>query len=422
MTDPEGPEGTIEDEPEEQEEEPRQDTTGAFELLQRVPAVAGLPGPAVAIIGLGITALSALVLMHVASLTLGVLARGFGGLLTVLLIAMISAYLLDPIIDRFEAKGWNRTRAIIVSLGLFLLADVVLVLLLVPYVVTEVADLGSNFGGYITRTVSQADTVEAWILEKSGREVDLGWAAVAEKLPELAEKLPAVADPLKWLGGLVAGWFGGAFGFAFHWALFPVFVFFFLRDFDFIKRALFGLIPMRWRRPVLDHYIEIDKKMALFLRGQFLLCCTLAVLYSLGLGLFTNIDLAILVGVVAGLLFIIPYFGTFIGILAGTTLAMLKFGVSFEILKVWLVFGVVQGIEGALLTPKIVGDSVGLHPVVVMLSLVVGANLFGFLGILLAVPTAAALQVLLATAIVRYRATGWFQDGADTAPTPDEVP
>jgi predicted PurR-regulated permease PerM len=103
-------------------------------------------------------------------------------------------------------------------------------------------------------------------------------------------------------------------------------------------------------------------------------------------------------------------------------LALLKFGVSVEVLKVWAVFGAVQLFEGAVLTPKIVGDSVGLHPVVVMLSLVVGANLFGFLGILLAVPVAAVLQVLLGTALGRYKDTSWFQQGQEEAPSVDEVP
>jgi len=402
--------------------EPKQTETGAFEILNRVPAMAGLPGPAVAIIGLGITAFAALILLDVAALVLKVLSDGFGGLLTVLLVAMICAYLLDPVIDRFEKRGWDRTRAIGVSLGLFLLLDAVLLLLLIPYVFNEVADLGGNVGTYLERTAEQADVLEAFVLDKTGREIDLGYAELVERLPELSEKFPELADPLKAVAGRVFGWFGGAFGFAFQWALFPLFVFFFLRDFDVIKRTLFDLTPMRWRRAVLDHYVEIDQKMAQFLRGQFMLCCTLAVLYSLGLGLFTDIDLAVLVGVTAGLLFIVPYFGTFIGILAGTILALLKFGVSFEVVKVWLVFGVVQGIEGALLTPKIVGDSVGLHPVVVMLSLVVGANLFGFLGILLAVPVAAALQVLLKTAVTRYRTTEWFEQGGADAPGPDELP
>jgi len=395
----------------------------AVKMLRRVPAVGGLPGPAVALIGLGIGALAVLVLLDVVGLLLGVLYRGLGGFLTVLLVALISAYLLDPIIDRFERAGWTRTRAIGVSLTLFLTFDALAILLVVPYVVSEVAELTANFGGYQEALHTNAVALEAKLEELTGRKIDLGLAAAAKELPALLEKLPEGAlDPVGAVVGKVGGWFGGVFGFLFQWALFPIFVFFFLRDWDQMKQGLFDLVPFRFRSAVLTHYVEIDEKMALFLRGQFMLCCILAVLYALGLGLFTDIDLAVLIGVTAGLLFIIPYFGTVVGVLLGTTLAVLKFGVSFEVVKVWIVFGVVQGIEGAFLTPKIVGESVGLHPVVVMLALVVGANLFGFLGILLAVPVAAALQVLVATGVKRYRETEFYRDGEEGAPVASDVP
>jgi predicted PurR-regulated permease PerM len=396
------------------------DEGAAAKLLRKVPPIAGLPGPAVALIGLGIAAFASLVLLDLIVLVLGVLYRGLGGFLTVLLVALITAYLLDPIIDRFEAAGWTRTRAIGVSLSLFLASGAVVLLLLVPYVVSEVAELTANFDGYEEKLHTNALALETRLEELTGRKIDLGFAAAAKELPALLEKLPEGAlDPVGALVRKVGGWFGGVFGFLLQWALFPIFVFFFLRDWDTMKRALFELIPIRWRATVLTHAVEIDEKMALFLRGQFFLCCILAVLYAVGLGVFTDIDLAVLIGVMAGLLFIIPYFGTIIGVFLGTALAVLKFGVSFEIVKVWIVFGVVQGIEGALLTPKIVGESVGLHPVVVMLSLVVGANLFGFLGILLAVPAAAALQVLITTGVARYRQTSFFLDGEEPPAAPD---
>ncbi|MCP4867726.1 MAG: AI-2E family transporter [Proteobacteria bacterium] len=399
------------------------DESGAIKLLRKVPPIAGLPGPAVALIGLGIAAFAGLILLDVIGLILGLLYRGLGGFLTVILVSLISAYLLDPIIDRFERAGWTRTRAIGVSLSLFIAFDILAILLLVPYVVSEMADVTANFANYGEQLETSALALEAKIEEVTGRSIDFGFSSAAAELPALLEKLPEGAlDPVGAILKTISGWFGGVFGFLFQWALFPIFVFFFLRDWDQMKQSLFGLIPFRFRKSVLASYVEIDAKMAQFLRGQFSLCCILAVLYAAGLGIFTDIDLAVLIGVTAGLLFIIPYFGTAVGVIAGTTLAVLKFGVSFEILKVWAVFGVVQGIEGAFLTPKIVGDSVGLHPVVVMLALVVGANLFGFLGILLGVPVAAALQVLIAKGVARYRETEFFREGEEGAPAAADVP
>ena len=402
--------------------------SAALAMLKAIPEVGGLPGPAVALIGLGIVAFSGMILLDAVSMVLSVVFQGLGNVLTVLLLAMITAYLLDPVIDRFERAKWSRTAAIVVSLGTAILVFSLMLLLLIPYVVTEVASLSDNIDKYIADFGVQMASLEVWLQGKTGAEIDLRFSSMSQRLPELLEKLggaaggDGAASPLRAALATATKFFGGAVGLVVTWALFPIFAFFFLRDFDVLKRRSFGLVPYRWRQASLEHALIIDKKMAAFVRGQFVLCSTLAVLYALGLGIFTDIDLAVLVGVMAGLLFVIPYLGTFVGILAGSTLALLKFGVSVEILKVWAVFGAVQFLEGAVLTPKIVGDSVGLHPVIVMLSLVVGANLFGFLGILLAVPTAAALQVLLATAVRRYKETDWFQEGQEDAPAVDELP
>jgi len=401
--------------------------SGARRLLRKIPAIGGLPGPAVAVIGLGIVAFAGMVLVDAAGLVLSGVFQGLGRVFTVLLLALLAAYLLDPVIDRFERAGWNRSLGIGVALGAFLLILGLSFLLLIPYVVTELADLSDNIDGYIEDSADQLAAAEVWLNAQTGMNIDLRFSSMGEKLPGLVEKFGGgeAADGGSLVQTALASasrFFGGAIGLAVTWVLFPIFAFFFLRDFDQLKGRLYGLVPFRWRQGALDHYLTIDAKMAAFVRGQFILCCTLAVLYALGLGIFTDIDLAVLVGVLSGLLFVIPYLGTFFGLLAGTTLALLKFGVDVEVLKVWAVFGGVQLLEGTLLTPKIVGDSVGLHPVIVMLSLVIGANLFGFLGILLAVPVAAALQVLLATAVSRYKATDWFQQGKEDAPGVDQVP
>jgi len=405
-----------------------EDEGSASRLLRKIPAIGGLPGPAVGLIGLGIVAFAGMILVDAVSLVLSVVFEGLGSVFTVLLLALLAAYLLDPVIDRFERAGWNRSLGIGVSLGMFLAVSGLCLLLLVPYVVTEVADLSDNIDGYIKDSGEQLAAAEVWLNDQTGLDLDLRFSSMGEKLPALIDKFGGDGTDGGGTGAVQAvlasasRFFGGAVGLAVTWTLFPIFAFFFLRDFDDLKRRLFGLVPFRFRRTALEQYVTIDGKMAAFVRGQFILCCTLAVLYALGLGVFTDIDLAVLIGVLSGLLFVIPYLGTFFGVLAGTTLALLKFGVGPEVLKVWAVFGGVQLLEGAVLTPKIVGDSVGLHPVVVMLSLVVGANLFGFLGILLAVPVAAALQVLLGTAVERYRSTDWFQQGQEDAPSVDEVP
>lgn len=394
--------------------------TGAHRLIAALPPLWGLPGPAATAVLIILAGLALLVGNEAVTLVVHVVSEGLGELGPVLLVSAVVAYLLDPLIDRFERRGWSRSPAILLCLTLFLAVDAVVLLFLVPYVVEEVAALSNNIDGYVAQVGAQLVRLQEFLGRTFGVEEELPFEDLANRLPELVALLPEGSlDPVKAAAQRVVGQTFGVLGFAVRWSLFPVFTFFLLRDFDVIKGGLFELVPHGWREPVLAHAVEIDAKMAEFVRGQFTVSCVLAVLYAAGLGLFTNIDMAVLIGVIAGLLFIIPYFGTFLGIVAGSLLAFLKFGISFEILKVWLVFGVAQGIEGTLLTPKIVGDSVGLHPMVVMLALFIGGGLFGFLGILLAVPVAAASLVLLRTAVLHYRTTSFF--GAPPEPPPPDA-
>ena len=368
-------------------------------------------------------ALAAIGAALVLGLGIWVLYVGLGDFLVVLLLSLITAYLLDPMIDRFEAAGWNRAIAILICLGLFLALLTVSGLLIVPYVVNEIGQLTGRFDQYVEQTADWVHALQIWIAKTSGVEVDLGLSKLIRRIPELAKGVPSDAlDPVK----AVVGWaFGSTLqivNLVVQWSLYPIFVFFFLRDFDGIKAFAFELLPYRVRQTALDHYVAIDSKIAAFIRGQVIVAGILVVLYSLGLLLFTDIDLALLIGVMAGLLFVVPYLGTILGIALGTLMALLKFGLSIQILKVWIVFAVVQAIEGALLTPKIVGDSVGLHPVAVMVSLLVGASLFGVLGMLLAVPLAASLAVVGATALAWYKRSEWFQQGQADAPSGAHLP
>ncbi len=394
----------------------------ALSFLRSIPLLGELPTSAAALLVVGLASISILVSVDLLGLALVVVYRGLGDLLTVLLVALIVAYLLDPLIDRFERKGWNRSVAIVFCLADFVLLAGLIILLLVPYVVTELSTLTTNIDAYLARGGKELKSLEEGLRQITGLDLDLRLGSMTEQIPLLLEKLPQESlNPIKAAVSRAVGSTFGLLGTLVQWALFPIFAFFFLRDFDGMKSGLFSVVPYRFRELVVGQYREIDAKMSQFIRGQCMLCLALAALYGLGLGLFTDIDLAVLIGVLSGLLFVIPYFGTFIGLLLGTALALLKFGLSAQVAYVWAVFGVVQLIEGALLTPKIVGDSVGLHPVVVMLALVAGGNLFGFLGILLAVPLAAIVQVVLGTAIRTYKDTPWFQEGKEGAPSDDAL-
>jgi predicted PurR-regulated permease PerM len=182
----------------------------------------------------------------------------------------------------------------------------------------------------------------------------------------------------------------------------PIYLFYLLRDFDRMKDALIDLVPYRWRRSTISVGLEINDVLGGFIRGQLTVCMILAVIYSFGL-LFIGIDMPFVIGIMSGVAFIIPYLGTLLGIIVAGTMAAVKFHDFLHPVLVIGMFGLVQALEGSVITPRMVGDRVGLHPLGTIIAVLVGGELFGFFGLLLAVPVAASGNVLLNHALNRYR-------------------
>lgn len=370
------------------------------------------------------------------------------GLLALLIASAALAYLLDPLVDRFEARGWKRESGIValaVGTGLGL---AIFIALFVPYVASEFRSLSANLEGYVTSLEvgleQRRDVIISAINDPPG---DLDEArALIDGLLGAAERAPAVlpADGVevgpgldlheeldvtgltdlirekapnigRWLTEAGKSALSGGLSFALsvlNLALVPIFTFYLLRDWDKLVGGIDELVPPRHRERVRRLAGDIDERMSSFVRGQSTVCVVLGVLYSIGLVL-VGIDMAAAVGMLSGLLFIIPYLGTVVGVISASVLALLKFGISWHILGVWATFGLVQLIEGSLLTPTIVGDKVGLHPMVVMIALLVGGNLLGLWGMLVAIPITAAAWVLLAEWYRGYQTSHFFEGRED---------
>jgi predicted PurR-regulated permease PerM len=188
----------------------------------------------------------------------------------------------------------------------------------------------------------------------------------------------------------------------------PVYLFYLLADLPQLKRFVESFIPERFQSTYHEKLGEVDTVLAGFIRGQLSVCAILALLYSIGL-YFIGIDLAIAIGTLAGITFIIPYVGTIIGILLSVVMAFLKF---HDILHPLLCLGwfcLVQGMEGMVITPKVVGSTVGLHPLVAIVALLIGGQIFGLMGMLLAVPVVAVLQVFLRSLAIYYRNSEFYR-------------
>jgi len=200
---------------------------------------------------------------------------------------------------------------------------------------------------------------------------------------------------------VVAGWLANI-------VLIPVITFYLMRDWDHLVSYIHDLLPRSIEGKVSLMAKESDEVLGAFLRGQMLVMLALGVIYSIGLRL-VGVEFSLLIGLFAGLLSFIPYMGLIVGVIIASVAVLFQTHDMTNLLWVFLVFGVAQMIEGMLLTPILVGDRIGLHPVAVIFAVLAGGQLFGFFGILLALPVFAVLAVLLRHGHVRYKGSKIYQ-------------
>lgn len=326
------------------------------------------------------------------------------------LTAFILAYLLDPLVDRIEARGVARTAAIGVLLLFIVGGGAVLFVLVVPQVVREFALIPAKL-------VALVEQLRPWAAETLG--IDLP-TNIGELFGGL-ETAMGEQDARSFLGpakGLVKTVFGGTASLlssiigAF---MIPVFAFFLLRDFDDIVDHARELVPRDYRTFVVARFREIDEAMGSFVRGQLTVSAVLTVLYAIGFAV-VGLPLALPVAIIAGVGNLVPYLGTTIGLLLAVVALAIDWTSWGHAAACFGVFGVVQVLEGWLITPRIVGDSVGLSTLAVIVAVLVFSELFGFYGVLLAIPLAAILKILGRVVLDQYRASDFFE--GDGQPDP----
>ena len=322
-------------------------------------------------------------------------------------VAAALAYLGDPLVDRLEkASLWRwkvgRTVAVSVVFILMLLLLTAVLLILIPMLVEQIRILVQRSPEWIEWFTS---TALPWLAAKAGIELtNFDPAQYAQMLKEHWQEVSSAAfkliDVISRGGMAVASLLANL-------VLIPVVTFYLLRDWDLLVRGIHDLLPRGAEAEISRMANEMDDVLGAFFRGQFMVMLALGLIYSVGLSLI-GIELAVLIGMGAGLLSIVPYLGSIVGVLVAAGAAIFQFQDWFHLLMVLLVFGVGQMAEGMYLTPKLVGDRIGLHPVTVIFAVLAGGQLFGFLGILLALPVAAALNVLVRHAHDKYRQSGLY--------------
>ena len=314
--------------------------------------------------------------------------------LTPFIAAGLLAYMGDPLADRLQKFRMPRTLAVVVVFLLTFLLLALLVLLVGPLIKTQISALFQALPD-IARQVEQVwlPTIFGWLNVESGDDVGIG-AFLSRYSDMVGSWSGTVLMGVRKSGGVLAAAVLSLF-------LIPILTFYMLRDWDSFVNHLGALIPDSQRETVFELARETDDVLGAFLRGQILVMLALTIIYALGLSL-VGLKFAIAIGVVAGLVSFVPYLGFVIGIgLAGLTV-VLEPNPLWNLVGVVATFTIAQMIEGSFLTPKLVGDRIGLHPVLVIFAVAAGGQLFGFFGILLALPAAAVLSVLLRFAYGRY--------------------
>jgi len=339
-------------------------------------------------------------------LALGLLALAVLYLLTPVLApfatAAVLAYILQPLVEYLVVRRWPRAAAVsVVLLGLVLLL-VTLVLVIVPLFVQQLRGLL----GYLPELLGWLrDHAAPWLSQRLGVDLTLDmdhlktW--LADHGDEAGQALKALLPSLT-SGGLAI------LGFLTNLVLLPLVLFYFLRDWPQFLARLDELVPRGWQATTRQLAGEVDEVLGQFLRGQLSVILIMALFYSLGLWL-TGLKSALPIGIVAGMLVFVPYLGVIVGVLLATLTAALQFQSLGGIVPVWGVFLLGQLVEGFYVTPRLVGERIGLHPVAVVFALLAFGQLFGFVGVLLALPLSAALLVGLRHMRSRYFASSLYR-------------
>ncbi|HEY5603594.1 MAG TPA: AI-2E family transporter [Gammaproteobacteria bacterium] len=319
----------------------------------------------------------------------GILIYLLAPVLTPFLLGALFAYLGDPLVDRLEASKLSRTAAVIVVFLVFLLVILCLPLVLLPLIEQQIARLVANIPVYIDWL---QNTVAPFLRDKFNIDaVLLNTEAVKQGIASHWRDMGGVASRVM---GVITQSGAAAVAMLANLVLVPVVTFYLLRDWDLLVDRIHHLIP-RQQEPVVSRLAkESDAVLGQFLRGQLTVMAALGAVYTTGLWI-VGLDLALLVGIIAGLVSFVPYLGFIVGILLAGIAAIMQFGEPVYLLYIAIVFGIGQLLEGMVLTPWLVGDKIGLHPVAVIFAVMAGGQLFGFVGILIALPVAAVVVVVL---------------------------
>ena len=340
-------------------------------------------------------------------LAAGAMLYLLGPALAPFVVAALFAYLFNPLVERLQRRGVSRALSVSLLFIVLSLAVIGILLVLIPFIERQIA----NFLEQLPRWTEWAQSTAApWLENRFG--VQMGSfdpQGLINMLQGHWKEAGGFATTL--LAGVTKS--GTAvISWALNLVIVPVAAFYLLRDWDIVVRHVHALIPRAIEPTVVRLTRESDDRLGGFLRGQLSVMIVLGVVYAVGLWM-VGISVGPLIGMVAGIISFVPYLGAIVGVTMGIIAALVQYQDAYHVMLVLIVFAVGQTLEGYVLVPKLVGDKIGMHPVAVMFAILAGGELFGFVGVLLALPIAAVAMVLLRYAYERYTASNLYRDESE---------
>ena len=336
------------------------------------------------------------------------------GVLLPFLFGLAVAYFLDPLTDRLEAVKVPRGLAAGLVITLFFLTIVGVFVALWPIMQGQLTAAVETLPKAISSIKPWLESIMASLSESLDMQIEGGADGLVSGLMQegLARLNAAAGELLK--SGLAM------FNLLTMMIISPVVAFYLLRDWDLIIAKADGWLPTRGGQHIREQAVKIDTVLAGFVRGQMMVCLVMGALYAIGWSV-VGLKFSLLLGVLAGILAFVPFVGAVVAAAIALLIGYDQWGLGWEMAQVLAVYGVVQVIEGSYLTPKLVGDRVGLHPVWVLFAVFAGSEIMGFVGVLIAVPAAAAIAVMVRFWIAQYLDHYRYDEAMEVEENPEET-
>ncbi|MBU5292762.1 AI-2E family transporter [Anaerosalibacter bizertensis] len=308
-------------------------------------------------------------------------------IINILVLSSILAYLLNPIVDFFKKKNIPDLWSVIFVYIIIFLIIFIFSFVLIPKIIREFRNIGSILPDYLNKIYEYIDRVQNKYYSNF-KNLPPQFDGIRDIFEENINNLERII--IKWIKKFV-DITTNAFSKIFTLILVPIISFYFLKDKEFFKKKIYLTIPKAHRGEIVKLFKEMDKSISQFIRGRIIVGIFVGITTTIALFIL-NIDFAFSIGMLAGIADIIPYFGPVIGIIPAVFFALLEG--PLKALWVIITFTIIQQIENNIITPKVVGESVGIHPVTVIISLILGGGFFGILGMILAIPVVAVVKIL----------------------------